>query len=46
MSIDKIRCPSIGAGVVMSIDVDLASSVDRLGNRVLGSLFVFFFDLQ
>ena len=43
MSIDTIKCLSISAGVDLSIDIDLVSSVDSLGKRLLGSPFVFFF---
>ena len=40
MLIDTLKCLSIGAGPVLSNDVDLVSSVDRLGNRLLGSFFL------
>ena len=42
MSIDTGKCLSIVSGVVMSVDVDLVSSVDDK-YPLLGS---FFFDLQ
>ena len=48
VSIDTIKCMSIVAGVVLSIDFDQVSSVDMLSNRLLGS-YIFlglFYDLQ
>ena len=37
MSIDGKELPSVAAGNVLSIDIDMLSSVDMLGNRLLRS---------
>ena len=43
MLIDGEELPSVAAGNVLSSDIDMLSSVDMLGNRLLGSLVFFFF---
>ena len=40
MSIDVKMLSSVAAGDVLSIDVGSVSSVDSLGNRLLGSFFM------
>ena len=41
MSIDVRMLSSVMAGVVLSIDIGMVSSVDIRGNRLLGSVFCF-----
>ena len=43
MSIDVKVLTSVAAGDVLLIDVDSVSSVDTLGNRLLGSFSLSFF---